>query len=614
MSQPLKINTTFLAGKPHRPGPPTLTPVFTPLSEETDTAVQPYTGPKLFTDFGPHPRAERPEFAQLLARASTAAVTHPPTTTTINKTIKLLITSTGPDTEWERNALAVDVYPYLKQFCRTLGYDFLPLDLSSGLRDSTSANEDHTLHPLILSTLKSTSTTTTSIVIMGNKLSHRPLPTIIEKSEFNRIFQRLGTSNNAERAGDLQLLQEWYRLDMNMRPASYALQGVDVVLPDYRSGEGKEARMAREEWGSVEGRLRRLLVEGSVVLGEEGREKYLRAGVEDVVDVVSGAEKKGMVFVRDFTNKIEVDVDQHPDLAREYCDMVGARLDVDAVERYKSLRHRLTPTSTLQVPWIRGVGFNPLEQPVQADYIREFCDGVCRVVAEGLLKRYESGQLGGDEEGEGESEVELEREGGVEEVLERLRGGDMRNLTQHQEKVLVEACKQNGTAYYAKVAWGVARLWNAYTPPNQTVLPPTVEDLLQQQLLKLEKSYGRVLVSHALSYLAVCAPDGLTEAELIDVLNSDVEVLDEIYKNYSYTSPLRTPPALYLRLISSLTLFLPTSTLFTPINYTTTPTFWFLITTLYLPTPLHKTRTHSTLATNFLTSYPNRPPPPRQRP
>jgi len=56
------------------------------------------------------------------------------------------------DTTTERDALMIKVYPKLKEYCQSLGYDFQVVDMRWGIRDE--ATSDHMTSELCMKELK----------------------------------------------------------------------------------------------------------------------------------------------------------------------------------------------------------------------------------------------------------------------------------------------------------------------------------------------------------------------------------------------------------------------------------------------------------------------------
>jgi len=107
-----------------------------------------------------------------------------------------------------------------------------------------------------------------------------------------------------------------------------------------------------------------------------------------------------------------------------------------------------------------------------------------------------------------------------------------------------------GLPLYLKLAFEEARLWNSYTPSEQTVLSPDIPSIIRQLFGRLsdEANHGQLMVSRSLAYLAA-AKNGLSEDEVLDVLSNDADVLAD-FKRRSPKSPDvdRLPVVIWSRL------------------------------------------------------------------
>jgi len=91
--------------------------------------------------------------------------------------------------------------------------------------------------------------------------------------------------------------------------------------------------------------------------------------------------------------------------------------------------------------------------------------------------------------------------------------------------------------------------WKSYTPLESISLASSTAAALSYMFEQLEEQHGKTLVQHTLAYLTA-AKNGLTEAEIEDVLSLDDKVLDDVYQ---YWDPpvegiVRIPPLLWKRI------------------------------------------------------------------
>ncbi len=87
-------------------------------------------------------------------------------------------------------------------------------------------------------------------------------------------------------------------------------------------------------------------------------------------------------------------------------------------------------------------------------------------------------------------------------------------------KIALAACS---LPLFTKLVFEDIKRWKSYHPLELTHLQHTVGGTINKLFDKIEKEHGRLLVSHALSYIAA-ARAGLSEGELEDILSIDDEV------------------------------------------------------------------------------------------
>uniref|UniRef100_H3BFE0 NACHT and WD repeat domain containing 1 n=1 Tax=Latimeria chalumnae TaxID=7897 RepID=H3BFE0_LATCH len=135
------------------------------------------------------------------------------------------------------------------------------------------------------------------------------------------------------------------------------------------------------------------------------------------------------------------------------------------------------------------------------------------------------------------------------EMLEMLMASVKRKLTPAQRSLILESFEQCGQPLLLKLAFEEARRWASYTPLTELQVAMTTQSAIQHLYGRLEKQHGRTLVSHALGYI-VSSKNGLSEAELKDVLSLDDEVLGDIYQYWPPPSSdvIHLPPLLWTRL------------------------------------------------------------------
>ena len=124
-----------------------------------------------------------------------------------------------------------------------------------------------------------------------------------------------------------------------------------------------------------------------------------------------------------------------------------------------------------------------------------------------------------------------------------------RVITPEQKEVVSEMFSACPQPLLLKLIFRQALQWKSYTPPETIILASSTTAALTQLFEQLEEQHGNILVQHALGYLTATR-NGLTEAELEDVLSLDDQVLDDVYQ---YWDPpvkgiVRIPPLLWKRI------------------------------------------------------------------
>ncbi|KAM7134751.1 NACHT domain- and WD repeat-containing protein 1 [Macrochelys suwanniensis] len=134
-------------------------------------------------------------------------------------------------------------------------------------------------------------------------------------------------------------------------------------------------------------------------------------------------------------------------------------------------------------------------------------------------------------------------------MLKELLASVRRKLSPAQQTVLQHSFPEGGHPLLFKLAFNEARRWASYTLPSALTIATTAQEALHRLCGRLEKRHGTVLVAHMLGYIA-SSRNGLSDAELKDILSLDDEVLSEIYQHCSppCKTILRFPPLLWAQL------------------------------------------------------------------
>lgn len=129
-----------------------------------------------------------------------------------------------------------------------------------------------------------------------------------------------------------------------------------------------------------------------------------------------------------------------------------------------------------------------------------------------------------------------------------------RTLTSYQQGVVQKALIKCSLPLYTRLIFEEVCRWKSYTPPLQTQLQDCVTGILNVLFERVERYYGEKFVCHALSYLTA-SKNGLSDAELDDLLSLDDEVLNDVFI-YWLPPVRRIPPLLWPRLHNELSSYI----------------------------------------------------------
>ncbi len=183
-----------------------------------------------------------------------------------DQTFRIFISSTFSDMTVERETLRVDVFPRLRDLCRTHGARFQAIDLRWGI--SEAASRDHQIMPVCFQEIarsRRVSPRLNFIALLGDRYGSYVLPPEIPAGEMARIMPRITDSKARE------LVSKWYICDNNAEPPTYCLSS--------RGGEDQEI------WDKTKLDLRKALREGTTGLDlpEEHLLKYEASPTEQEI-------------------------------------------------------------------------------------------------------------------------------------------------------------------------------------------------------------------------------------------------------------------------------------------------------------------------------------------
>ncbi len=206
----------------------------------------------------------------------------------LSRTFRVFVSSTFSDFIEERNALQQYVFPRLAELCAAHQARFQAIDLRWGV--SEEAALDQRTVAICLDEITRCQRLTPRpnfIVLLGDRYGWRPLPSRIEKTEFEQIRARVPETHGAD--SDRALLGRWYRLDENASPAEYVLLPREVDVPEGSTASARKAAQEVEErrWQAIGTRLRAIMLAAVDRLGwaenDPRRAKYVTSATEQEI-------------------------------------------------------------------------------------------------------------------------------------------------------------------------------------------------------------------------------------------------------------------------------------------------------------------------------------------
>jgi NACHT domain- and WD repeat-containing protein len=287
------------------------------------------------------------------------------------------------------------------------------------------------------------------------------------------------------------------------------------------TGRDRERRLIEDYLGS---RTRQpLVIHGA---GGTGKSSLLAVAAQD-----ARVQLPGAAVVSRFVGASPASSDGRAllhSIARELARRTGdpAEVPTDEIELVAALRTRLERASAAQplVVLVDGLdqlaargaapslAWIPVQLPPDVRLLLSTRPGVTLDRLRGRAELLEVGGLGPDDGAE---------------LLTRWLDDAGRTLQPAQRAhVLERAARAGGNPLYLRVAFEEARRWSSDGGEPPATLPVGVQELLREVLfrrLERDEQHGRVLVAHALGYLAM-SRYGLSEDELLDLLSRDLDV------------------------------------------------------------------------------------------
>ena len=131
-------------------------------------------------------------------------------------------------------------------------------------------------------------------------------------------------------------------------------------------------------------------------------------------------------------------------------------------------------------------------------------------------------------------------------IIQEWLSASKRSLTEHQFDVVQFALSSCSLPLYTRLVFKEVCRWTSYDTPDVTRLAETVKGVIHTLFDRVERQHGKTFVAYALSYITA-SKNGLSDAELEDVLSLDDTVLNDVFIHW--IPPIRRiPPLLWPRL------------------------------------------------------------------
>lgn len=210
-----------------------------------------------------------------------------------NKTFRLFISSTFNDLKEERNHLQNEVFPEIKEFCKSYGYSFEPIDLRWGVTDE--AGLDHKAMEICINEVKKVFNypKPNFLVMLGDRYGWIPAPTYINAIYFNKFIKYLSKE-------ELEIFNLWYKEDLNSIPEKFILQPIHKIIENRVEYYSK--------WQEVESIIVNAIMKHKrifpkeLLIGKSATEQEIIKGVWEQSKLFNNGEKNILCMIRKIRN------------------------------------------------------------------------------------------------------------------------------------------------------------------------------------------------------------------------------------------------------------------------------------------------------------------------
>ncbi|XP_059176942.1 uncharacterized protein LOC131956487 [Physella acuta] len=306
-------------------------------------------------------------------------------------TVRIFLSSTFSDMRAERNALAKDAYPRLRDYCAQLGLGFQVVDLRWGVTAEATNNHMTTNICLLeLENCQKVSVGPSCIAIIGNRYGYCPLPFEISDEEFQILKSE---ALHLQLTEVFSLVETWYKKDENAIPAAYYLQPISSQLPyflDNSSNLKTEKLSHQQTWAKTEAEMLETIHRCAVSAWENKKistarkhcylmsvtEHEARNGIIQAKDPNS----HGLVFLRELEglspqSYADVGAARHKDLVSVEGQLQADQQADQLISGFKKDLQSSLQSSNVKsytVPWVAG-GLQPETIQHHSQYLNQFC-------------------------------------------------------------------------------------------------------------------------------------------------------------------------------------------------------------------------------------------------
>ena len=110
------------------------------------------------------------------------------------------------------------------------------------------------------------------------------------------------------------------------------------------------------------------------------------------------------------------------------------------------------------------------------------------------------------------------------EIVQRWLEAAGRTLSRKQSELVGKALSYCTLPLFLKLIYATVARWKSYSKPQETVLFKSVQQSIHALFDRVESQHGKLLVSHALSYITA-AKAGISDSELEDLVGGGFKML-----------------------------------------------------------------------------------------